>query len=250
MTLFGPRPQGDVQILKFGTNPDIDQGGVDVWDCDGECPWFNIDNEVFIEMLSSNEDDFKTGDGAREVTVIGLDQNFNEISETNGLNGLTPVLFEKGFIRVYRAYVTEAGITRTNLGDITIRRQDNEDLMAKIRARFGQTQMTIYTLPRRTVDGRPIQKALLYAWGASLASASISGNAEVSLDIRLPGSAWRVQRSAVIQSSGTSKFSENLVMPIVVLPKTDIRVHVHNVSQPNIGISADFSMMIVISTEG
>jgi hypothetical protein len=78
---------------------------------------------------------------ALSITILGLDANFNQISETIALNGTTAVTSVNSYLRVNGAYVTNG----TNIGNITLKQSTN--LLAQINAGVGATEMGVYTVP-------------------------------------------------------------------------------------------------------
>ena len=73
-----------------------------------------------LQISSSNALDTLTGTGARQVTIIGLDTNCEEISELVSLLGTTPVSTTASFFRINKILVEEVGSTGMNQGDIYI----------------------------------------------------------------------------------------------------------------------------------
>ncbi len=67
-----------------------------------------------IEAVSSDADDTVAGAGARTVTIKGLDVNWEEITQTVNMNGLTPVPFPIDMIRVYDWWVASSGVYATS----------------------------------------------------------------------------------------------------------------------------------------
>jgi hypothetical protein len=78
---------------------------------------------------------------ALSVIILGLDANFNQISETIALNGTTAVTSVNSYLRVNGAYVANG----TNVGAISFKQSTN--LLAQINAGVGTTEMGIYTVP-------------------------------------------------------------------------------------------------------
>ena len=66
-----------------------------------------------LEFVSSSTNDTSAGTGAREVTVIGLDSSWNEVSQTVTTNGTTAVALSTDLIRLYRWYVSSSGTYAT-----------------------------------------------------------------------------------------------------------------------------------------
>lgn len=78
-----------------------------------------------LEVVSNDADDTAAGDGARTVTIQGVDANWDEITQTVAMNGLTPVVFPIDMLRVYRWWVETSGVYATSAlgshqGTITI----------------------------------------------------------------------------------------------------------------------------------
>lgn len=109
-----------------------------------------------LELLSSSASDTSAGSGAREVTVIGLDSNWAEVTQTVVTNGTTPVALATNLIRLYRAYVSSSGTYGTqsagsHVGTITIRSVSGATTWATIDVvnsfPQGQTLIGAYTVP-------------------------------------------------------------------------------------------------------
>jgi len=62
-----------------------------------------------LTVSSSSANDASGGTGARTLKLYGLDENYNEASETISLNGQNGVSTAVSYIRVYRATVESAG---------------------------------------------------------------------------------------------------------------------------------------------
>jgi hypothetical protein len=86
--------------------------------------------------------DTAAGTGAREVTVVGLDNNFQEASEAIATNGaLASSSTTTQFWRIYRTYVSSVGTyTGNNDGDVVIENTAGTADLIKIAAGEGQSQ--------------------------------------------------------------------------------------------------------------
>ena len=72
-----------------------------------------------IYIASTSANDTAAGTGARTLTIVGLDANFEPLTESNiTLNGQTPVTTTNQFLRVNRLFVDDSGSTNANEGDI------------------------------------------------------------------------------------------------------------------------------------
>ncbi len=79
---------------------------------------------------------------ALSVQIQGLDANFNPLVETIAMNGTTNVTTTGSFLRI-NLMTTTNGL---NVGNITAK--ISSTTYAKINAGIGQTQMSIYTVPK------------------------------------------------------------------------------------------------------
>ena len=144
-----------VAIHKFGSNADVGTTERDVWTYGGagvgniNYPWPDTLETVNVVSSSANDDGTPTTNtGAHKVQVEGLDTNWAEVSEEITLNGTAAVTTTQTFRRIFRAFVTEAGTyTGTNEGNITVTHTTSGDVLAYIGAGFGQTQLSMYTIP-------------------------------------------------------------------------------------------------------
>ena len=74
-----------------------------------------------LSVVSASANDASGGTGARTVEIQGLDSNWNLLTETVTMNGLTPVVTtQEHFLRVFRARVVTAGSLQSNAAQITI----------------------------------------------------------------------------------------------------------------------------------
>jgi hypothetical protein len=81
-------------------------------------------------------------DNGGTVTIIGLDINYNKISETVVANSTTAPVTTKGFFRINDVIYADTG---ANVGIITI--SNGGTTYAKILAGVGRNQASIYTVP-------------------------------------------------------------------------------------------------------
>lgn len=103
-------------ITVFGYNADVDTAEETIWPYGGLQP--HPATALSMKVSSTDADDTALGNGARTVFVEGLDANYNVISETVTLNGLTAVQTVKSYLRINDAYVASAGTSNGAEGDI------------------------------------------------------------------------------------------------------------------------------------
>ena len=152
-----PIANGDVDgyaaIHKFGRNPNVGNAPETVWMHGGKYQYLDVGSASTLYAYSADSEDSASGDGARTITIFGLDNNFNEIEETVTVGGAATTL---EFLRVYRAFVATAGVTGTNEGNVLISTGagGTGTVLADIGVigtgttfGLGQTQLALYTIP-------------------------------------------------------------------------------------------------------
>lgn len=108
-----------------------------------------------LEFVSSDANDTSAGTGAREVTVVGLDTNWAEVSQTVTTNGTSAVALGTNLTRLYRWYVSSSGTYATSAaashaGTLTIRAAGGGATWSQITISpfpMGQSQIGVYTIP-------------------------------------------------------------------------------------------------------
>lgn len=141
-------------VFKFGRNGDAASGAWEtVW---GDSSLYTFPSSAStLEVISSSTNDTAAGSGAREITIEGLDSNWDEASEavaTNGTSASTAT--STSFIRVNRTYVSAAGTYNgANEGTITTRissagaTQSIIELVGASNRGVGQSTQAFYTIP-------------------------------------------------------------------------------------------------------
>lgn len=135
-------------ISKFGRNPAVGITEADIWSLGGAYTgWLTAAVAVRVKA-GGNTNDTAAGTGAQSVTIVGLDQNWEDASETVATAGSSASsATTTTFIRVFRAYVQEAGTYGgSNAAAMTLETTGGA-AVAHIEAGFGQTQMSMYTIP-------------------------------------------------------------------------------------------------------
>jgi hypothetical protein len=236
-------------VRKFGYNPEIDGGGgaaaADIWDYGfatspgvKDYPWPAA--AATTTIVSDDDEDGGTAVGALTVRVEGLDANWMEATEDVIMDGTQPVTLRTQYIRVHRAFVLTAGSdpSQTNLGNIDIKH--GATVLARITAGRGQTLMAIYTIPADFTGAYPL------GYAATVHRATSAAAAEISLMIRPFGGAWRTQIVFGLVSLGTSALQREVFMPpLIIQPKTDIRMRCEFSSANDLPVSAEFELALL-----
>jgi hypothetical protein len=144
---------GTSSINKFGANDDVSTSYEDIWDGGGTYVWPAAAS--LYNITSTDTDDVLGGTGAHNVSIQGLDANYNLITETINLNGQTHVPTVNQYLRVFRMKVEYSGSSNVNEGNIYLFKGTSstgtpDDLtlvIAKIQSLQGQTLMSLYTIP-------------------------------------------------------------------------------------------------------
>jgi hypothetical protein len=129
------------QVLSlFGYQAAIGNTKVPVWE--NATAYTYITSASTLTLVSTSASDNTTA----KVFISGLDSNFNPISETLALNGVTGVTTVNSYFRVNSMIMTTPGTSQTtNVGTITLKQSSN--IVSQINAGIGKSQSTVYTVP-------------------------------------------------------------------------------------------------------
>jgi len=198
--------RGAEALYKFGAVPQmsINTTGT-VWDKnDTLYPWSSFDSAGVIVAAQAN-----SSDNGKKVTVLGLDDDFNETSEEFTLSSSGTVTGTVLFRRIYRAYITE-GVA--NVGTVTFTKGGVDVLL--ITAGRAQTLMAIYTVPAGYTG-------YIYQ---GVASAEAGADATGDLFVRRYGeSAFRIGHSFEVSGTG-GDYNYSFSFPVQIPEKSDIDV--------------------------
>ena len=179
-------------------------------------PW-DISANTITVVSSSGSD---TGN----ITIQGLDTNYNFVEETLTLTGTSPVAGSVTYLRVNRAFMNDA----TNIGKIQVK--NGTTVVTEIAAEYGQTLQCIYTIPAgKTGYMLNIQS-----------SASKNQETILALFVRPFGGAFRAQ---LTQSLYQNNQQLDFPIPLKFTEKSDIDLR--TIGSSNATISADFSIILV-----
>lgn len=222
--------RGTTAIHKFGAVPAMSTGTTGtIWDkSDTLYPWsaFNTPGILTIATTAAN-DSTSTADDGKSVTILGLDQNFNEVQETIAISGSTGT-GTKTFARVYRAYVSD---TTANATNIKVSRGATEVLRISIGQ--AQTLMAIYTVPAGYTGY--LKKGV--------ASIQYGGDATINMYVRYLGGPFRIGHTGEVAGTGMPYLYEFSV-PISLPEKTDIDVRATARSN-NARVTAAFDIILI-----
>lgn len=133
-------------VHKFGRNDSVPNGTWTLVSLSSPSGTFPISGSPVRIKAGGDAADIATGAGAREITVIGIDTNLAEVSETITTSGAGASAYTMAsFWRTYRSFVSSVGTYGVNnTADIII---ENALDALTIVAGEGQTQHGAYTIP-------------------------------------------------------------------------------------------------------
>lgn len=214
---------GYSSIEKFGRNPNVATSIETVWEHGGIYEYLTTASQIFVYSASS--DDGVGQIGAIKVTVQGLDENCNIISEELTVNGAGSTLT---FFRVYRAFITEAGSAGYNKGNVSISTQASGagTVLADIGGDgtgvnfigYGQTMLAVYTVPAG-------KTAYVTQW--TIGNGNYNTSTSAFLRTRLPVNGFVMTTSDTMAVSGGFHV-KNYSIPLKFVEKTDIEVQAFN----------------------
>ena len=117
----------------FGFNRTVGTDFETLWDDGGS--YVYPSSALVMSAVSSSASD------TMSVLIVGLDADYNEITETVTLNGITPVSTNLSFFRINSAAI----LSGENLGNISI--SSGGTKYAHIGIGIGTTQACVYTVP-------------------------------------------------------------------------------------------------------
>ena len=184
-----------------GYLPDVGSTYETVWDGGGIYAY----PSSATTMTATSQDSTPANDNGVEVIIVGLDANYEELTETITLAGSGTATTQGEFLRINRAYVNNGQAPGDDI-DIT----SGVTTYAKITYPYNTTQQAIYTVPKHK--------------RAYLAYASISLEKQKEVVAKLMSR----RENGVFVTGGligtTGSYQREWVIPPVFTEKTDIEI--------------------------
>jgi hypothetical protein len=224
---------GWAAIHKFGAVPlmSVNPGDGSVWDkSDTYYPWtaFAVPGPLTISTTTSNGT-LSSLDTGMTVTIIGLDENFEDAQETITISGNAGA-GTQNFARVYRAFTSQDNQTQVRVSTTT----GTPTEVLRINILKGQTLMAVYTVPAG--------KTAYLTKG----TATCAANADATIDmmVRYGGvGAFRIGHTAEIAGVG-GQYTYEFAVPLQMPEKTDIDMRAH-VRSNNARVTAAFDLIVI-----
>lgn len=189
-----------------------------------------------VRIVSTDVNDTSAGSGAREVRVIGIDADWNILSEDIPLNGTTAVESANNFRRIHTMFVIESGSsTVANIGTITVNHfPTTANVFATILPYVGSSNYAVYTVPENFVGIiRDIKVEIKRSQSAQI---------EGSLWVRQDGASPRFQRP--FSASNDSPHFDDPYGGLSFPAKTDIALVVNSSSANSISVIGKFDIVL------
>lgn len=184
-------------INKFGaTDGDVSEGTV----------WDGNDGNVFYPYPAAGTVSVTSASNSgASVEIQGLDENYVQQTVTTTIGGTTTETFS----RVFRARMVDTN----NDADVTI--NQGGALAAKIIQDFGQTLMSVYTIPAG-------KTGYLIKWQAGSDKASTNASLQYRMKARPFGGTFNVK--GIQYAAGGQNMVVEYPVPLAFAEKTDLKV--------------------------
>lgn len=193
--------QGHSHVHKFGVATSVSLTEVVVWD--GNSDYSYPTSAATLGVVGTSTTDNS------QITVQGVDADYNFVSNIVTLNGTTTVTTSDTYLRANRAFVSD---DNEPSGDVNIRHSGN--LVAQISSGENQTLMAIYTVPAG-------HTAFMKQLHVGSSTETILQYMTVRLKVRKPGGVFRTHAKYTISDNS---MEETFPIPLVFTEKTDIHI--------------------------
>lgn len=199
-----------------------------VWDVnDTMYPWSAFDTPDVLNIPAVN-----AADNGHTLTILGLDANYNPITEVVTLSSAAGVTTTNTFKRFRKAYYTNGGYNVTAAANIDIR--IGTTVIARIRLGTSETFNGMYTVPAGYTA------YLLQGTMTVQENADATGNFDYKL---FGGSHFRAGHTFEVSGSG-GQYQYNFGIPFAAPEKTDLDVRAA-VRSNNARVTASFDVLLV-----
>lgn len=231
---------GYSMVHKFGRNGSVPDGSWEFVNSLGFTGWpLSAATTVRIKAGGS-ANDTAAGSGAREVTVQGIDNSFNEVTETIATAGAsassnTTTLFW----RVHRVYVSACGTYgEANAAAVVVENSGGGTDLIQIGSGKGQTQFAGWTVP----GGKTAYLLSVHAQVDTNQSAYVGIYTRADIDVTSPPVKSKRLRAffAVVGSLAYSPDGPEMVIPA----KSDIWIEAAG-DGGIVDVTANFELLVI-----
>ena len=199
-------------VFAYGTTPATAGTFRTVWENMATTEYVFPSSALTMQLASSD-----AGDTA-SITIVGLDANYNVISEVLVLNGTTNVPTTKQYFRINSMFVS-AGSATNPVGVVTLKNstvvyaQINTGVFNGTTSSLGRSQMAVYTVPAGyTFYG--------YRYGAY---SSFNGNSANYTTYRAITNSFDGVQQLIVQTPFNTNYEVQRHFALPYAEKTDLR---------------------------
>jgi len=220
-------------VNKFGFNDAVGTSFETIWTVGGLYTWLDSAQLLVVVGSDVGDDIDVPAGGAHTIEIEGLDVNYNIISETITMQGLTPVPTVNAYIRVHRARVTTAGDAGGTIGSILIQDIPRVISVLEISPTYdNQSLLTLYTVP---AGYTAYMNKVIFSTGKAK-------EVFCSLNVRPFGGVFNIKHSVQIRENiSTREFTPC----IKIEEKSDIEARAVNLNSGSVEISCEFDLILV-----
>ena len=204
-------------IFGVGTTPATAGLFRTVWENMATTEYVFPTSAITMTLVSSSNTDSAT------ITIVGLDINYNIISENLVLNGTTNVPTVKQYFRINSMFVSAGSatnpsgvITLSNTGGTVIYAQINTGVFNGVTSSLGQTQMAVFTVPAGYT---------FYGWRYGAYSSFNGNTANYTTYRAITNSSSGIQK-LVVQTPFNTQYSIQREFPFPYPAGTDLRFQI------------------------
>ena len=209
-----------IKIRKFSVSPVVSSDQtVDMWPY--ESNRVNLSAAETLSFTSTSANDTLGGSGTQAVYINGLDNDFNPIAEVVLMNGLTPVVTAKSFIRVNSLVALDfTDPEAPNQGRILGTASTAGTVQCIIETNQGVDQSDYFTVPAG-YTAFPVSRS------ANVYRASGNGRraGEFESEIIVPEQVYTEVLLFSLSTDGTAYAKVTYDMPAGIPEKSDLIVH-------------------------
>lgn len=212
--ITGHSPQN---IFGYGTTPATASLFRTVWENMATTEYVFPPSAITMNLVSANNADTAT------ITIVGLDANYNQITENLVLNGTTNVPTVNQYFRINSMFVSTGSatnpagvITLSNTGGTVIYAQINTGVFNGTTSSLGSSQMAVYTVPAGYT---------FYGWRYA-AYSSFNGNTANYTTYRAIVNTPSGVQKLIVQTPYNTAYSIQREFPFPYTAGTDLRFQI------------------------
>jgi len=198
---------GHSLVHKFGRNDSVPNASWEFVNLLQFTAW-PLSAATTVRVKAGNAADDTGGNGAREITIQGIDSNFAELSEAVATAGASASAnTTASFWRVHRAWVSAAGVYgAANTAAVVVENSAGGTDLIQIGIEEGQTQFAGWTVP----TGKT----------AYLLSATITADATKAIDFRMLTRGNIDDTTAPLDSKRLKLFFDGVLGTLTFVPRS------------------------------